>query len=112
MSSKFKDYVTSTAFNLTLSKPMIECLSQMHQWGSSWANLSTCHALENRGLVERVSEFSDLPEHLQHQLAPRVKLSDAGEALVPLLKIAGLYVYFEPREDAVILEPTIITRKE
>lgn len=80
--SEFSDYVTSTAFSLALSKPQIECLCQIEQTGGSWQSLMTSHALQRKGLVRR--HFSDA--------GWRIELTDAGRAVLPLLKLAGLWI--------------------
>jgi hypothetical protein len=95
MTERFKDYVTSTAFNLTLSKPMIDCLSQLHGRGSSWASLHTANALENRGLVERV----DAEKGSAGFTYMKLQLTDAGRAVIPLLDIAGLLIPYEKLPD-------------
>jgi len=100
MENKFKDYVTSTAFSLTLSRPMIECLCQLDQLGSTWLNIMTYNALENRGLVMRnIKAMTDIPPEMKAQLSPVAMLTDAGKALMPLLKIAGLYVHYEVKKE-------------
>lgn len=89
MSEKFRDYVTGGAFSLSLSKRQAEMLSHIHQMGSSFGYLSTYGALEAKGLVERI-EPADGEE--VNQWTQKVRLTEAGNALVPLLKIAGVYV--------------------
>lgn len=81
--SAFKEYATGTAFAIALSKPQIECMCQIQQTGGSWRLLTTSYALQRKGLVIR--EF-DGSWHM--------RLTDAGEALMPLLKLAGLWVDF------------------
>lgn len=39
--SNFRDYVTSTAFALTISRRQIESISQIHQFGDTWMLLTT-----------------------------------------------------------------------
>jgi hypothetical protein len=88
--NEFADYVTGTAFNLSLSKPQIECLCQIEQTGGSWQLLSTSYALQRKGLIAR--EFSAGNWRMQ--------LTEAGRAVIPLLKLAGLYVQAEPVREA------------
>lgn len=84
MSSKiFSEYVQSTAFSLTLSRRMIDSLFFCKRFGIIMTR-STAHSLQSRGLVETVA-------------GDRWKLTEAGEAVIPLLKLAGLDVdYGEP----------------
>ena len=98
--SEFSDYVTSTAFSLTLSRPQIEMLCQIEATGGSWQSLMTSHALQRKGLVLR--RFDDSGWHLQ--------LTDAGRAVLPLLKLAGLWVDLT-REPAVQLPPPSVSVK-
>lgn len=88
--SNFRDYVTSTAFALTISHRQIQCMCNIHHFGSSWALLSTFQALERKGIVERVKQ-----DELTNEGAT-IRLTDAGRACIPLLVLAGLYV--EPPE--------------
>lgn len=113
MENKFKDYVTSTAFSLTLSKQMIECLSQLDAQGSTWTKWTTFAALQNRGLVKRDRDANqDLPESIRNELSPVCMLTDAGRAVIPLLKLAGLYVYYNKREAGVDLPEFKVKLKE
>ena len=84
--SQFKEYVTSTAFRLSLSKPQIECLSQIDQLGTSWMFITTFNALASKGLVEREAK-EEFSEH-----GGKVRLTEAGKLVIPLLKMAGLYM--------------------
>jgi hypothetical protein len=77
--SRFADYATSTAFHLALSKPQILCLCQIEQVGGSYMQLGTFRALMDKGLVERLDGAG-------------VRLTDAGRAVLPLLRLSGLYV--------------------
>ncbi len=83
----FSEYVTSTAFRLSLSKPQIECLCQIDQLGGSWMLTTTFNALSGKGLVERTAAAAAPNEFI----TSNVKLTQAGEAVIPLLKLAGLY---------------------
>ena len=105
--SSFKDYVTSAAFALTISKRQIECLCQLDQLGDSWMFLTTFRALEGKGLAERVKQDLD-----QHQ-GTYVRLTEAGRAVVPLLKLAGLYITYPKWPEPVELPPinVIVKRK-
>lgn len=84
--SAFKDYVTSTAFALTISRRQIEAISMLHKYGKTWLLLSTIDALRRKGLVERVDALGD------EFAGQYVRLSEAGEAVVPLLRMAGLLI--------------------
>lgn len=88
--SNFLDYVTSTAFALTISHRQIQCLCNIHHFGNYWALLTTFQALERKGLVERIKQDE------QHKEGATIRLTDAGRACIPLLVLAGLYV--EPPE--------------
>ncbi|MDP4074228.1 hypothetical protein [Acidovorax sp. A1169] len=98
--STFRDYVTSTAFALTISRRQIECISQLHQFGDTWMLLTTFDALARKGLVERVRE-KNADEHF----STTARLTEAGHAVVPLLKLAGLYIQYPPRPEPVDLPP-------
>jgi hypothetical protein len=87
MSNLFREYVTSTAFKLSLSKVQIECISQIDQIGGSWMMLSTYNALAAKGLVERIAPATGA----DHPAGCSVRLTDAGRAVITLLKLAGLY---------------------
>jgi hypothetical protein len=85
--SRFSDYVTSAAFSLTLSKPMIDALSwEMLYDGADLGpamlvpmpNLTSWDALERRGLLERFPK------------KPHVRVTDEGRAVYFLLQKAGL----------------------
>lgn len=80
--SRFADYATSAAFHLSLSRPQVRMLCQLHQCGRSHLLLGTFRALEDKGLVERV----------KGPACTRVQLTEAGRAVVPLLKLAGVYI--------------------
>ena len=72
MSNTFRDYVTSTAFALTISRRQIEMLSQLHQFGDSWMLITTFDALARKGLVERVQEKNG------DQFSTTARLTEAG----------------------------------
>jgi len=85
----------------------------MEKYGSSWVNASTFYALQNRGLAERVNEFSGLPETVVSSLSPRISLTEAGRAVIPLLKMAGLYIDYPVRESGVdLLAPTVKLKEQ
>lgn len=88
--SNFRDYVTSTAFAMTISHRQIQCMCEIHQWGASYRLLSTFQALERKGLVERIKSDEKCTD------GAVIQLTDAGHAVIPLLKLAGLYVQFKP----------------
>lgn len=98
MTAAFKEYATGAAFSISLSKPQIECLCQIEQRGGSWAYLMTSHALQRKGLIVR--EFDGVKERWS------MALTEAGAALIPLLKLAGLWV------DCTAPEAVAISRAE
>lgn len=108
MSNTFRDYVTSTAFALTISRRQIEMLSQLHQFGDTWMLLTTFDALARKGLVERVRE------NASDKFSTTARLTEAGRLVVPLLKHAGLLVEYAPRPEPVELPPIdiVIKRKD
>lgn len=87
--SRFAEYVTSTAFHLTLSRRQIEMLSQLDQISGTWGYISTSSALIDKGLCERVEVESQVPGNPPYTT---LRLTEAGRAVIPLLKLAGLYV--------------------
>lgn len=106
---QFKDYVTGGAFQLSLSKRQAEMLSHIDQMGSTWGHLSTFGALESKGLVKRIQ--SEQAEEGNDSLAfKRVCLTEAGIALIPLLKIAGVYSEI-PKHECLELPPPRVTLK-
>lgn len=106
----FRDYVTSTAFKLSLSKVQIECLCQIDQLGHSWMLITTFNALAGKGLVER--RAPDVGE--DHPAGVTVALTDAGRLVIPLLRLAGLYLdvkrWDAPEQTANPID-IIVTRK-
>jgi hypothetical protein len=104
--SAFKDYVTSTAFALTISRRQIEAISMLNQYGETWLLLTTIDALMRKGLVERVKDE-------QQDCGQYVRLSEAGRAVVPLLKLAGLLITYPTFDPGPPLPPinVIVTRK-
>lgn len=80
----FREHVTSTAFSLSLSKPQVKMLVFVSLTGDrSGAPIpnfvTTTDALARRGLLEtRGSHIYGF-------------LSDAGEAVIELLKVAGIF---------------------
>lgn len=99
--STFKDYVTGTSFALTLSRRQIEMICQLDQFGSSYGFISTFGALVGKGLAER---RTDTPE--------KVHLTEAGKAVIPLIRLAGLYVEYPPIPEPVELPPISVRLKE
>jgi hypothetical protein len=102
--SAFRDYVTSSAFHLSISRRQVDMLSQLDQFGASYGNIATCGALIGKGLVERIQDDASG--------FPRVRLTEAGKAVIPLLKLCGLYQEFPPLPEPVDLPEIIITIKE
>lgn len=86
----FADYVTSTAFSISLSRPMCEAMEFFRFEeiaGRGWVIVSTIpaittmHSLHRRGLVEKY-------ENEKGQRNQR--MTQAGLLLYPLLALAGL----------------------
>lgn len=106
--SQFRDYVTSTAFALSISRRQIECLCHVDQLGHSWLSLPTYRALEHKGLVERTTES-------QHSsldnFGTTVQLTEAGRHVIPLLKLAGLYVKLPKFPEAAQVPPIDVVVK-
>lgn len=84
--SQFSEYVTSSAFNLSLSKNMIEYLLQLsvgnnYLWCmSNW--MAAEKACERRGLCKRI------PISVEKETS-KPALTDEGVLVVDLLKLAG-----------------------
>lgn len=83
INQRFSEHVQSTAFSLTLSRRMIDALYFCKSFKCVLSE-STRRSLEGRGLIHEVEE--------ETWKGPRMvlKLTDAGEAVLPLLKLAGL----------------------
>lgn len=79
---RFSESVTGTAFNLSLTKNMVRALSQFDYSGKSFESFMTVSALRSRGLVQH---------HGDHWT-----ITEAGEKVVELIKLAGVY---EPCEE-------------
>ncbi len=93
--NRFKNYTTSTAFSISLSRAMIETLCLLEQYGSYYVTRHSFSSLYNRGLIELDGvASSDLPDTIKTQLSPCVKLTEAGKAIIPLLKLSGLYIEY------------------
>lgn len=96
----FRDYVTSTAFALTISHRQIEMICQIHKYGSACLLISTYGALHRKGLVERVGA--------DDQFSATVRLTEAGNAVIPLLKLAGLFIEYPDLPEAVDLPEIVV----
>lgn len=99
--SQFAEYVTSTAFNLSLSKRMIEALCWMNHYGNICASTATVRSLEARGLIERKVPNPRRPDGPNDDPdAPWIfsgyAMSEAGKAVIPLLKLCGLFTSYPP----------------
>lgn len=104
--NNFKNYVTSTAFSLSLSRSMIESLCLLDTYGTYFVQRQTFGSLLNRGLIELDADAgSDLPETMRAQISPCVRLTEAGKAVIPLLKLSGLYIHYEKGVE--ILAPSL-----
>lgn len=103
MSEQFKDYVTGGAFHLSLSRRQTEMLSHMDEFGCAWGGIGTAGALIAKGLCERVTEGE----------FPRFQLTDAGRAVIPLLKLSGLYTCIGTPDPVDLPSPEVrVTLKE
>lgn len=112
--SKFSDYVTSTAFSLSLSRRQIEALCAIDHYGYTWCSFMTFASLETKGLVERKfpqkidnefsSEVRKAPDCAYYSQA-EISLTEAGKAVIPLLKLAGLYIQYPERESGKEIDP-------
>lgn len=112
MSEQFKDYVTGGAFHLSLSKRQVEMLCHIDQMESSFGYISTFGALEAKGLTERIDVPApdESPDGV-HFACRRVRLTEAGKALIPLIRLAGLYVELPKVPEPVDLPPLNIKIK-
>lgn len=100
----FRSCMTRVTFNLTLTRAMLEFLcatSRDVMWDrrafggllypDNW--MTTSHALMRRGLIERLPPQ---PIKDRDHLPLPWKLTPAGEAVVQMLKVGGMYL--EPHE--------------
>lgn len=89
--SRFADYVTSQAFALHLSRPMIESLVYTVMTSSDTSTpfpnngLGSWSALERRGLIER--SWTHGPNGGRKH---RIKATEAGKLVYQLCLLAGL----------------------
>ena len=80
---KFREHVTSQAFVLSLSRPMIEALIRYaHNEGST--ELASANALERRGLVERRWKHGPMGRRIS-----KIYITAAGRLVYELLKLAN-----------------------
>lgn len=85
--SVFKDYVTSSAFRLDLSKNMIDWLLLVERGGEYWApswSLKSEEACARRGLCKRVPMGEDR--------YTKPKLTEEGYIVCQLLKKSGFSI--------------------
>lgn len=87
MSEVFKQYVTNTAFCLTLSKPMCAVLEGINEGNKLVFSVTSqfvtvVRALISRGLVENIPNAKPME--------PAFRLTDAGKLVFELVKMAGL----------------------
>lgn len=87
---RFAECVTSASFHLTLSKPQIDALSFLDHSGWSWG-VTTAMALRRKGLVDfdTVTQYNKEAGTFDH--VEGLRLTDAGKAVIPLLKLSGQY---------------------
>ncbi|MEH6505020.1 MAG: hypothetical protein V7786_02005 [Sulfitobacter litoralis] len=79
---RFKEYVTETAFSLSLTKAMVSELGLIGSQGPRGNGGHTVNALYRRGLI--------IPDKEDWAGFANWELSAAGEAVVELLIVAGL----------------------
>lgn len=92
---KFKSYVTSTAFSLSLSRNMVEMLlwvEYINRDGSQWiwhlsSHTGTKLSLERRGLIKVTVRNVDIEGDSYSR--PEAELTEAGACLCQLLHLAG-----------------------
>ncbi len=94
---RFADYVTGTAFNLTLSAPMIRGLyfiasSDIDAMIAESHTITTLTALQRRGLIERNPAFDALSKYEQQRTKTiyHERLTLAGKYALELCNLAGL----------------------
>ena len=93
--SIFQDYVTSTAFSLTLSKNQIACLCAVEQLRGPWGGTTgSSRSILHKGLISHRSEPDPRHPDNPHAEIQIWELTAAGKALIPLIKLAGLYVEY------------------
>lgn len=115
--ANFQQQMFRTSFNLILTKPMIEFLCAVAdgvQWDRSLYYqgihvpnnlLATSQALENRGLIQRkpmklIQDEGDIVDKrvkaegdpLIYRETSYYRLTPAGEALVHLFKVTGVFI--------------------
>ncbi len=105
----FQGHAMRSSFCLALTQPMLEFLCATadgvhwdrrlyyRQWGNAKPDnwIASGRSLENRGLIERLSsgDIGVLPKGLEeHHLHAHWRLTPAGEAVVALLKVSGIFV--------------------
>lgn len=105
---RFRGFSMKIGFQLSLSKAMIQFLCATAD-GVQWDRdlFADCHQPDNwlasegsltkRGLIERIPAEEYKPQHLRGCDGPRgewscCRLTPAGQAVVGLLKLAGIFV--------------------
>lgn len=94
MSETFKDYVTSTAFNLSLTRMMCSLLLCIGSGANNYSPfyrhfVTTIRCLISRGLVEHVPRPLNLT-HTEINAHVSYKLTKAGELVAELVRIAEI----------------------
>lgn len=111
--SRFREYVTSTTFHLTLGKTHITALAAVKsgEWGPAHAMglwVPAIHAIIRRGLVDALPIYDSpdgnyaegatfLQDNAAKPFSKRYKLSREGEAVWTLLVMAGLVEDVQPK---------------
>lgn len=108
MSEQFRDYVTGTSFALTLSKRMIEMLCQMDQYGYAFGHTGTARSLADHGLAEWADKDAVVAGAAYPQFL-KFRLTEAGKVVMPLLRLAGLYVQHPEIPPAADLPEPVVT---
>ncbi len=105
--SAFQGHAMKTSFCLALTQPMLEFLCATadgvhwdrylyhRQWGMAKPDsmFGSADALVKRGLVERLAREVIQAQPLEgYHLHAHYRLTPAGQALVTLLKVAGIFI--------------------
>lgn len=105
--SAFQGHAMRSSFCLALTQPMLEFLCATadgvhwdrrlytQQWGIARPDnaIASSHALVKRGLIERLAQHQiEGHQVLEFLFHSHYRLTPAGEALVALLKVSGIFV--------------------
>ncbi len=122
--SAFQGHAMRSSFCLALTQPMLEFLCATadgvhwdrrlyyRQWGIAKPDnsIASSHALEKRGLVERLHREIIRAQPLdEFNLHSHYRLTPAGEAVVAMLRVAGIFV---EADAAIEKRAKAVTKKE